>query len=365
MIVGEGHFDEVCGKIFAHALLQIAVGKLGEDIRQRIERLFLLGFDTGALSGASGSLFGRERAGAFGFSLQPDIFEGSITEDADRAHHVADLVAAIAAVDRDFQVAACKARHHVGDALQRTTQGFHEHEATDDGKQRADDHGDDRDIGRALAVFLAEFLRLGDEAAQRGHRIGKKAVGLNTRGLPIGRRLQQIGRSIGQAVDQWLHVCRKITHGGVGLAEFRDPGSNALQILEIRNHRLARCSIADIFHARGMQRQAIDEAERLVDVIQKLFLAINDLVQADETIGSRIAVLGRLKGHIALDLDEALQDRPHGLDLLVGRAGALQDRIELVGGIGGIGDEAGAAFGNQCLGDCHLLQNRVRIGTRV
>ena len=194
IVIGAGHDDVIFGKIFRHALFQIAVGKLGQHVRQRGKRFHLIGLDAGALLAAAAFLFGRERAGGFRLLPQPDIFDRIVTEDGNRAHHVANFVAAVAAFDGNFKIAIGEPCHRFGHALQRAAQRFDQHQAADDGKQRAGNHGDDRDIGGTLAVLLAGLLGAAHEILEGLTGIGHQRCGVSFCRLPAGADIDQLGR---------------------------------------------------------------------------------------------------------------------------------------------------------------------------
>ncbi len=145
----------------------------------------LVGGNAGAFAGPLFRLSRREFAGGGSFLLQSHIFACRIAEHRDGAHHVADLVAALATFDRNFQIAIGKTLHHFGYPAQRTTQGLDQHQTTGDRQDRADDHGDDRKSCRSFAVFLADFLGLGDEILQSRHCIGQSGGCLRSFLLPV------------------------------------------------------------------------------------------------------------------------------------------------------------------------------------
>ena len=240
IVVGMGHLDEIGRQFVAHAFLQIAGGEFLQHVGEGGERLLLFRLNAGTLGRAAGGLLRARLAGGGGLLLQPDVFQRIVPEDGDRTHHVADLVATVAAVDGDVEIALRQTRHGLVDPLQRPAQALDEHQAARDGEQRAEHHRHDRYLGGTLTVFLAEFLRIADEALEIGHGGVEDIDGGAARRLPVGGSQQHFG---GRMVDQLhdrRHLSGEIAHRAVLGAELGNDGTGDGQFRQVRHHHFAR-----------------------------------------------------------------------------------------------------------------------------
>ena len=93
--------------------------------------------------------------------------------------------------------------------FKRSAQRFDQHQAANDGQQRAGNHGDDRDIGGTLAVLLAGFLGAADEIFQRLARIGDQCRGFGLGGLPARADIDQLRGAGIDLLEATAPACRR------------------------------------------------------------------------------------------------------------------------------------------------------------
>lgn len=255
-----------------------------------------------------------ESSGCGGVLLETDIFDRCITEDGDRANHVADLVATFAAFDPDLEIAVGEPLHHFGDAAQRSAQRFHQHQAAGNGEQGADHHGNERQLGGTLAVFLTDLLGLGDKILESCHAARQGFAGGGTRLFPVGGDGEELGGVLLDRFQARLKRRRELAHGRVS-GEFGNFCAGGLQPGDDVEDDLAR-----VLRLRGAQPldvelHGVDQAKRFGAAVEKRAQAGNLALDIGETAGCIAGLAGDLRFHFGLEFLHAGDGVAHRLRL--------------------------------------------------
>ena len=138
---------------------QIAVGEPLQAVAQRAHRRGLLLRGLRALGG--GALARRVRGGAR-FArprLGVDALDGVGLEDLYDFRHAADLVAALAALDFDGEIAAGERAHLLGQSLQRPLDLARRHPERERGRQQRAERADDAQRDDSVVRLRVQGLR--------------------------------------------------------------------------------------------------------------------------------------------------------------------------------------------------------------